>query len=208
MTRTLLVLITACLLLSSCATFRATEYSSNSGNFNNFKKNYSFSVPQGYVLLEGEEKEIHHKLFSDFAPKDSDYFFNKKSQIFLLVFKGETFDIPMSANKKEVFGKALRAVRFELENGFRDHPYLKIESIKNINNFISINMTYNSGVTDTVIRQKISLYPVSKWSNTHAIFCLAMGIPQKNKIQGEADLKHIMDSLKLTAFDHSERVVK
>ena len=208
MNKKLLLLATICLLLTACAPFKATEYSRDTGLYNNYRKNFSFSLPAGYALLGGEERERMHRNFSDFASKDADYFFNKAKQILLICDKGDTFDLPIELDKDEVFAAALRAVRVEMESIYNNHPYIKLRDISIIDDFISIEGTYNSDLDDSLMKLRVGLYPVAKLSRTHAIFFIGMRIPESNIAGGEHDFEQIMSSLKLTAFNRSERIKK
>lgn len=198
--KSLVVKLTVFIVLLSvtgCVSYKPNEYDVKNEVFKNYEKNYSLHIRKDYKLVDHETaKEIMREDFNYID--DSIIFYNEKLNTILLIVSAGRFKGAFPADIE----RAYNFVVWDLNNQFKGSEVKRYKDGVVCKCKHDFSRRYSHGVI------KSRLYDISKNSSTKSFFMIGLGGTELKDITVQNDFSNVYKSLKLTAFDDDERVLK
>ncbi len=197
----LLLFILTIFLFQSCVSFKPSVFDSSSRRYNDYKRNYSILVLDGYNQISSDMKEKLRQTFFPTAPKDITIFYNKNTEAMLGVFAMGNVKIS-SINDKQ---KLIKTLEEEFYKTGEKCDHCRNMDIIRSDNDILVEFDVMTEFADAKAIMKIIPYPLSIGSDNHSIFAFYGGSKVKMFKELKKDHLVMQESIQLPAFTEEER---
>lgn len=198
----LLLLFTALFLLQSCVSnYKPSSFDVEAKIYNDYKKNYSIVILDGYNLISSDMKEKLKKSFFPTAPKDTTIFYNKTNEAALAIFVTGDVKIQSDYEKQKII-RAMEEALYKVGDKCKECKNLRV--IKNGNELIvELDVTNEFADAKTIIN--MVPFPLSHNNSRHGIFAFIGASKVKVFDKFKEDYLIMQKSIHAPAFTESER---
>lgn len=191
-------------LLQSCASFKPSSFDNQTKRYNDYKRNYSIELLDGYSLVSENTRKKLRKIHFQNTPTDTAIFFNKKNNCVLGMWVKGNFPVNSYETKKTI----LESIEKSLNKACQSNAECNDMNVLISENSVSAEMAAVTELGDGKGIVTSTLFPLSMNSNRHGLH-MFLGVSKfKNFEKFKEDYLTMLGSLRLPAFSETVRKLK